>query len=233
MRYTGNPNLSSIGSCDAGFTYLWIPNNNDSLSADGWLWAVSNRYVYDYEATPTGILRTIKQPMGRFAQGKYGVTWTMRFLDRSLVFSGNLSQILHHNGSPYNINRSAIDWYARLRYYLNNWVFTLTYSSPAEGSEDKMSGKWIKTKSQWYVTVVWSNDKWNIRGDLFNFTRWNRRDQSITMVSPYYSTNEVLINGNSRALIQLSATYTFGFGKKVKRDNEPAVSNTTSTGILK
>ncbi|MDE6335607.1 MAG: hypothetical protein K2L34_03455, partial [Muribaculaceae bacterium] len=82
-------------------------------------------------------------------------------------------------------------------------------------------------------TIGWSNDKWNIRGDLFNLTRWNWKDQSITMKSPYYSTNEVLINGNSRAFVQLSATYTFGFGKKVKRDNEPTVSNSTSSGILK
>ncbi len=233
MSYTGNPNLIPNISYDFSFDYTWIPNNNYSLSAYGWGWVVSKRYAYDYEASSTGILRTIKQPIGSFAQGKYGVMWTMRFLDRSLVFSGNLSQILNHNGEPYNINHSAIDWYARLRYYLNNWVFTLTYSSPSENSEDKMSGKWMRDKSFWYVTIGWSNDKWNIRGDLFNLTRWNWKDQSITMKSPYYSTNEVLINGNSRAFVQLSATYTFGFGKKVKRDNEPTVSNSTSSGILK
>ncbi len=233
MRYTGNPNLTPHVSYDFSFDYTWIPNNNYSFSAYGWGWAVDKRYAYDYEATPTGILRTIKQPIGSFIQGKYGVTWTMRFLDRSLIFSGNLSQILNHNGKPYDVNHSAIDWYARLRYYINNWAFTLTYSSPTESSEDSMNGKWIRNRSFWYVTIGWSNDKWNIRGDLFNLTRWDWKDQSISMKSPYYSTNEVLINGNSRAFIQLSATYTFGFGKKVKRDNEPTVSNSTSSGILK
>ncbi|MDE6769106.1 MAG: outer membrane beta-barrel family protein, partial [Muribaculaceae bacterium] len=233
MRYTGNPNLTPHVSYDFSFDYTWIPNNNYSFSAYGWGWAVDKRYAYDYEATPTGILRTIKQPIGSFIQGKYGVTWTMRFFDRSLIFSGNLSQILNHNGKPYDANHSAIDWYARLRYYINNWAFTLTYSSPTESSEDSMNGKWIRNRSFWYVTIGWSNDKWNIRGDLFNLTRWDWKDQSISMKSPYYSTSEVLINGNSRAFIQLSATYTFGFGKKVKRDNEPTVSNSTSSGILK
>lgn len=53
------------------------------------------------------------------------------------------------------------------------------------------------------------------------------------MHSNYYSTYEQIYNGSSHALVQLSATYTFGFGKKVKRDDEPSVSGTASSGILK
>lgn len=41
-----------------------------------------------------------------------------------------------------------------------------------------------------------------------------------------------MLNGQSHALIQLSATYTFSFGKKVNRDDEPEVSGSASSGIL-
>lgn len=233
MKYTGNPNLVPSKSYDFDFTYTWIPNNNYSLSAFAWAWIVGDRYVYDYEASSTGILRTIKQPMGSFAQGTYGISGSAKFLDRSLVLSGRIGQLLNHNGIPYNVNHSYINWYARVRYYLGNWNFTLTYSSDNASADGCMNGLWAYGKSDWYITVGWSNSHWNIRGDIINFTRWNFRNDHFVMRSKYYDTDEVRLGGKSRAFVQLVATYTFGFGKKVKRDDEPAVSGTASSGILK
>ncbi len=233
MKYTGNPNLVPSKSYDFDFTYTWIPNNNFSLSAFAWAWIVGDRYVYDYEASPTGILRTIKQPMGSFAQGTYGISGSAKFLDRSLVLSGRIGQLLNHNGIPYNVNHSYVNWYARVRYYLENWNFTLTYSSDNASADGCMNGLWAYGKSDWYITVGWSNSHWNIRGDIINFTRWNYRNDHIVMKSQYYDTDEIQLGGKSRAFIQLSATYTFGFGKKVKRDDEPSVTGSASSGILK
>ncbi len=233
MKYTGNPNLVPSKSYDFDFTYTWIPNNNFSLSAFAWAWFVVDRYVYDYEATSTGILRTIKQPMGSFAQGTYGVSGSAKFLDRSLVLSGRIGQLFNHNGIPYNVNHSYINWYARVRYYLDNWNFTVTYSSDNASADGCMNGLWAYGKSDWYVTVGWSNSRWNIRGDIINFTRWNHRNDHFVMRSKYYDTDEIRLGGKSRAFIQLSATYTFGYGKKVQNDNEPSVSGSASSGILK
>ena len=233
IKYTGNPNLVPSKSYDFDFNYTWIPNNNFSLSAFAWAWFVGDRYVYDYEATSTGVVRTIKQPMGSFAQGSYGVNGSARFLNRSLVFSGRICQLLNHNGIPYNVNHSYINWYARVRYYLGNWNFTLTYSSDNAVADGFMNGLWSYGKSDWYITIGWSNSRWNIRGDIINFTRWNYRNDHLIMKSKYYDTDEIRLGGNSRAFIQLLATYTFGYGKKVKRDDEPSISGSASSGILK
>lgn len=233
LKYTGNPNLVPSKSYDFDFTYTWIPNNNFSLSAFAWAWFVGDRYVYDYEASSTGILRTIKQPMGSFAQGTYGISGSAKFLDRSLVFSGRIGQLLNHNGIPYNVNHAYINWYARARYYLENWNFTFTYSSDNASADGCMNGLWVYGKSDWYITVGWSNPHWNIRGDIINFTRWNYRNDHLVMRSKYYDTDEIRLGGSSRAFIQIVATYTFGFGKKIERDDEPSVSGTASSGILK
>lgn len=232
MRYTGNPNLVPSKSYDIDFRYTWLPNNNYSFSAFAWAWIVGDRYAYDYEASSTGILRTIKQPMGSYAQGKYGITGTLRFLDRKLMFTGQIGQVLNHNGKPYNVNHSYIDWYARVRYYLGDWNFTATYVSDNGSADGCMNGIWNYGKSDWYITIGWSNSDWNVRADFINFTRWNWRSAKQIMRSKYYDTTEIMLNGQSHALIQLSATYTFGFGKKVNRDNEPGVSGSASSGIL-
>lgn len=232
MRYTGNPNLVPSKSYDIDFRYTWLPGNNYSFSAFAWAWIVDDRYAYDYEATSTGILRTIRQPMGSFAQGKYGINGTLRFLDRKLMITGQVGQLLNHNGKPYGINHSYIDWYARVRYYLGNWNFTATYISDNGSADGCMNGIWNYGKSDWYITIGWSNSDWNVRADFIDFSRWNWRSAKQVMRSKYYDTTEIMLNGQSHALIQLSATYTFGFGKKVSRDNEPGVSGTASSGIL-
>lgn len=232
MSYTGNPNLVPSKSYDIDLRYTWIPNNDYSFSAFAWAWIVGNRYAYDYEATSTGVLRTIKQPMGNFAQGKYGISGTLRFFDRKLMLTGQVGQVLNHNGYPYSVNHSYIDWYARVRYYIGNWNFTATYISDNGSADGCMNGIWNYGKSDWYLTVGWSDPDWNIRADIINFSRWNWRSDRQKMRSKYYDTTEVMLNGQSHALIQLSATYTFGFGKKVSSDNEPGVSGSASSGIL-
>ncbi len=233
MKYTGNPNLVPSKSYDFDFSYTWIPDNNFSLSAFAWAWIVGDRYVYDYEASSTGILRTIKQPMGSFAQGTYGISGSAKFLDRSLVFSGRIGHLLNHNGIPYNVNHSYVNWYARARYYTGNWHFTFTYSSDNGSADGSMNGFWGYGKSDWFITVGWSDAHWNFRGDIINFTRWNYRNDRLVMKSEFYDIDEIKLGGKSRAFIQLTATYTFGFGKKVKRDDEPFVSGSASSGILK
>lgn len=233
LSYTGNPALVPDKSYDLGLFYSWYPNNDYSLSAFATSWIMGDRYVYDYEATSTGILRTIKQPLGSFMKTEYGIGGTLRFLDRNLVFDAQVSHLLNHNGAPYHINHSFVNWYARVRYYLRNWYFALTYISPEANPVGVINGVWTKSRGDWYVSVVWSNSDWNLKAILLNMTRWNWRSDKQTMHSKYYDTIEQRYSGDYHALIKISATYTFGFGKKVNRDNEPSVSGSAASGILK
>lgn len=233
LKYTGNPNLFQAKSYDFDFSYTWIPNNNYNLSAYAWGWIVKDRYAYDYEADGNGVIRTIKQPMGSYAQGMYGIKGTARFLDRSLVFTGNLSQLFNHNGRPYNVNHFHIYYTLQLRYYIKNWNFGMTYISTVGSWDGMMNGIWHRDKDDYYLTAGWSGHNWNASAMIMNIGRWNWRSSNRVMNSEYYSTNERLINGNSHAFVRITATYTFGFGKKVKRDNEPQISGSAASGILK
>ncbi len=233
LKYTGNPNLFPAKSCDFDFSYTWIPNNNYSMSAYSWGWIVKDRYVYDYEADGKGIIRTIKQPMGSYAHGMYGIKGTARFFDRSLSVTCNLSQLFNHNGKPYNVNHFHIYYNIQLRYYIRNWNFGLTYVSTIGTWDGMMNGIWERDKDNYYVTAGWAYSNWNISAMICNIGRWNWRSSNRVMNSEYYSTDETLINGNYHAFARITATYTFGFGKKVKRDNEPEASGSASSGILK
>ena len=233
LKYTGNPNLFPAKSYDIDFSYTWIPNNNYSLGAYAWAWIVRDRYAYDYEADGNGVIRTIKQPMGSYAQGRYGIKGTARFFDRSLVLTGNLSQLFNHNGKPYDVNHFHIYYTFQMAYYLKNWNFGLTYISTIGTWDGMMNGIWQSDKDDYYLQVGWSKSNLNISALVLDIGRWNWKSSRRVMNSEYYSTDETLINGNFHALVKITATYTFGFGKKVGRDNEPQISGTAASGILK
>ena len=233
LKYTGNPNLTTAKSYDFDFNYTWVPNNNYSLSAYGWGWIVKDRYAYDYEPDGQGVIRTIKQPMGSYAQGMYGIKGTARLLDRSIVLTGNLSQLFNHNGRPYNVNHFHLYYTLQMFYYLKNWNFGLTYVSTVGTWDGMMNGIWQRDKDNYYLNVGWSNSNWKLSAMIRNIARWNWKSSQRIMNSEFYSTDETLINGNYHATIKFTATYTFGFGKKVKRDNEPQASGSASSGILK
>ena len=233
LKYTGNPNLTTAKSYDFDFNYTWVPNNNYSLSAYGWGWIINDRYAYDYEPDGQGVIRTIKQPMGAYAQGIYGIKGSARLLDRSVVLTGNLSQLFNHNGRPYNVNHFHLYYTLQMFYYLKNWNFGITYVSPIGTWDGMMNGIWQRDKDNYYLNVGWSDSNWRFSAMIRNIARWNWKSSQRIMNSEFYSTDETLINGSYHATIKFTVTYTFGFGKKVKRDNEPQASGSASSGILK
>lgn len=233
MSYTGNPNLVSYGSYDAGVNYSFIPNNNFSLSAFVSTWIVDNRYVYDYVPSETGILRTIRQPGGGYSQWNYGAYASLRLFDSKLQLTAQLTGTSVHNGEPYNLDKTNLNYALRATYYLGNWNFSGLYYSPQGYPDGCMVGTWMKTKSYYRISAGWSNSSWNLQLQFVNFARWNWRSNKSIMHSRFYDRIEQTYSINDHALARLSVTYTFGFGKKIQHRDEASQQSGVNSGILK
>ena len=233
MSYTGNPNLVSYGSYDAGLNYSFIPNNTFSLSAYASTWIVANRYVNDYVPTGNGILRTIKQPGGGYSQWNYGGYATLRLFDRKLQLTTQLIGRSVHNGKPYNLDKTYLTYAFQAIYYLANWSFSGIYYSPQGYPDGCMVGTWMKTKSYYRIAAGWSDASWNVQLQFANFARWNWESDKSIMHSEYYDKIEQTYSFNDHALARLSVTYTFGFGKKIQRGDEASQQSGVNSGILK
>lgn len=233
MSYTGNPNLVSYGSYDAGLNYSFIPSNKFSLSTYAYTWIVDNRYVYDYQPSVSGILRTIKQPGGAYSQWSYGIYGTARLLEQKLQLTAQLTGRSVHNGDPYNLDKTNIAYAFQAIYYLGNWTFTGIYMSPQGYPDGCMVGTWMKAKSFYSLQAGWSNSTWNLQLIFANFARWNWESDKSVMRSPYYDKTEQSYSLNDHAIARLAVTYTFGFGKKVERGNEASQQSGVNSGILK
>lgn len=233
MSYTGNPNLVSYGSYDAGVNYSFIPNNNFSLSAFVSTWIVDNRYVYDYVPSETGILRTIRQPGGGYSQQNYGAYASLRLFDSKLQLTAQLTGTSVHNGEPYNLDKTNLNYALRATYYLGNWNFSGLYYSPQGYPDGCMVGTWMKTKSYYRIAAGWSNSSWNLQLQFANFARCDWRSNKSVMHSRYYDRIEQTYSINDHALARLSVTYTFGFGKKIQHRDEASQQSGVNSGILK
>lgn len=233
MSYTGNPELRPYKCFDLGVTYTLVPSNRYSLSLYASGWALQDRYVYDYQATSTGILRTIQQPMGSYAQGQYGVYGSVRQFDGKLQIAGSLTHYIAHNGAPYGWTRSFVNLGLRAYFYLGKFNFGASYISQNGYADGSMVGSWMRTRDHYSAEAGWADASWNVRLYVRDFARWGWTDSTLSMQSRYYDFRRRDIGTGSHALVQLSATYTFGFGKKVERGNEAYQASGVSSGILK
>lgn len=233
MSYTGNPNLTPYKCYDLGVSYQWLPNNKFSFSVFGVGYVATNRFAYVYEASADGILRTVQQPMGNFTQCNSGVNATARLLKGNLQISGQLAYLIAKSGEPYDWTKSRLNWYMQAFYYLNQWHFGLQYQSDMSSADGFVKGTWVSSKNAYTAIVGWGNSSWSFQAQMANPFRWNWRSGTTVLKSKNYDFIQTEYTPNNHCYIYVSATYTFGFGKKIQVGNEASQMSGAGSAILK
>ena len=233
---TGNPLLSSSRTYDLGLNYTWIPSNMFSLSSFANTCLNSNMTAYNYEPYRDGVLRTILQPAGHLTTSTLGVRGTVRLFDRKLQITGNFTLNHTDNGRPFNYSRLSPYIWGRAFFYAGKFTFGAFYANGKRGLDPSftgtVSGVWIRNKDSYYLSAGWANAGWNILLTIRNFARWNWENSVSELNTDIYGYRSTDYSTASHATIQLSATYTFSYGKKTDRNNELFKSSGASSGIL-
>ena len=234
LFHTGNPMLKSYRCYDIGIHYNIVPNRKFWMSVFGISTLWDNRAAFVYVPTENGIIRTIQQPIGSFRNIGYGIQASTSQLDGRLYFSGRIQHSFIHNDIPFNSDKSFLNYNLQALYYLGNFNFVITYQSVNYTSAyDSTSGIWGKGKDNFIIQAGWGDASWNLLIAIQNFQRWNWKTSHETLNTEYYSFNKYNSGALSHALVQVSATYTFGYGKKINRDNDINKHSGASSGILK
>lgn len=234
LSYTGNPGLKPYKSYSTNISYTWLPSNTFNMTAFGNAWSVGDRYAYLYSPDGHGgIIRTISQPCGSYTQGMYGLYASLRLLRNSLQIFGQVAQRAVHNGMPYNFNKVSTGFSIQAMYYLDNWNFGGYYALEGAYTDGCMVGTMVHTKSNYAVWAGWANSSVNVKCLIANPARLHWHESTSVMRSEWYDSHTDTYSPNSHCFIQLSATYTFGFGKKVEQNGEASQQTGTSSGILR
>lgn len=93
--------------------------------------------------------------------------------------------------------------------------------------------EWYRDRAFYQVQGGWSNANLNIRLSAINIFRGDWLAATRTLTSPLYSETMSQGGTNFHRRINLSVTYTFGYGKKLNRTNEVGEQPPAPSAILK
>lgn len=233
LYITGNPELKNSRDFTFALGYTWIQSNTFDLNAYAKYHEIFKRYIRVYEPFDGGnaVLRNYINN-GNFIDGRIGVSANLKLLNNSLQFYFSPQICFYRSTGIYNKSLIPIQGYAHAVYYLNNFYFQAAYWA-LEKSMLSYAPSIEKTRNFYRLTVGWGNSNWNLKLSASNFfnKKWDNSDSWIT--SPVYTEHKVGYGNAAHAKIEISATYTFGYGKKVERNDEVGAQTGASSAIMK
>ena len=233
MYITGNPLLENCRHTTVNLAYTWMPSNAFGMSAYGRCFGMYDRQLLVYTPYEDGkaLLRSYIND-GDYLNGEIGLAANWKLLDGKLQLYANPSQSFYKSTGSFNDNCNSFRVTAQAIYYLDSFYFQAYYESPHK-SMFTASPRINKGRNFHSVTVGWANANWNLRVMAANFFNKGWNGATNTTVSPYYSERQTIIGTSSHPRINFTATYTFGYGKKVQRGNEVGEQSGAASAILK
>lgn len=232
---TGNPDLKNTRWGSVDLQYSWLPNNKFQVAAS-WGWS---RY-FDRPVplfTPTGpdgmMLRSIINS-GDCQHFDLGVSLTARLLNRSLVLQVQPRMWFSKLTGIYSDTYNYLMVSASATYYLKSFYASLYYSTADRGLvQYSLNDTFYHGKSSYRLKIGWRNKNWNVSVAAVNIFRKSWIDQTSYLNSEYFDQYNTVYNSSSHQYINLTASYTFGFGKKIKRGNEVQTVTSSGSAIMK
>lgn len=232
---TGNPHLKNMKVSKVTVDYTWLPNNRFSLSAfTGWS-RDFNRIVPIF--TPDANDRIMIRNLGNngYYQNLYlGASFTAKLLRNSLVLRATPQMRFDKVSGIYADSNNYLSLSLNATYYIGKFYLSVYYS-PAfrELMSQSLTATSVRRKSAYQLKIGWSNGAWNFTASAVNIFRRNWIEETSRLTSQWFDQYTTEYGAGSHQFVSLTASYTFGFGKKVRRGDEVQTMGAGSSAIMK
>lgn len=232
---TGNLHLKNVKVSKITLDYTWLPNNKFSVSAfTGWS-RDFNRIVPVF--TPNGphgmMLRSLKND-GYYQNLYFGASFTAKLLNRSLVLRATPQMWFEKMSGIYADTNNYLAFSLNATYYIGKFYIS-AYYSPAfkELVSQSLTATSVKRRTQYQMKIGWSNGSWNFSAAAVNIFRRNWIAETSMLQSKWFDQYTTEYGALRHQFISLTASYTFGFGKKIRRGDEVQTMGAGSSAIMK
>lgn len=233
MWYAGTPKLDNSWHQNITFSYTWLPNKVWRLNVYGNCFIEDNRVVPVYTPTgPEGTMLRKYQNNGNYRYATLGINGTASFLNGKLIARLGPYFCRNYTTGEYLIKENNPFCTAQLTWYFDNFYLFGWYSTPLKNFSSN-AGYTIQTPSRYQIQIGWGKGAWRASATAYNFLRTSWEDNRYTLNGQYYSYDQTYYGSNQHMRFQLSATYTFGYGKKLQTGNEINGTVSTNSAILK
>ena len=230
---TGNPNLNNSHHITFSLNYTWNQSEIFSMSAYASYFKDYDRIFSTYSPYDAGkgVIRSYTNN-GDFTRGDIGVNATLRLFDNRLYLSVRPKQSLYHTTGIYQKSYNPFTVSVQAVWYLGNFYLQAYYRSPVKQLSE-FDPEFSYERNYYSLKGGWSNSRLNISLSAINvFNRgWN--NTTVITESEYFHQESVDLNYGYHPRLNLMLTYTIGYGKKVRRNNELGTQQSAPSSILK
>lgn len=235
LYHGGNPSLKSNRFLKISLNYTWLPTNNFNITAFGSFFKRFNTFApcYSHYENGTAILKSYVNS-GEFVHTTVGVDFNLNLFDNNLRLTASPSFDAYKNSGYYNVSHLPFEFNVMATYYVNKFYLLGYYQLGNRYMYDNTkTGIYVRGRDFYQISAGWSNSKVNVRLSAIDFLRNDWVCATNEMSAPVYKDKSDIISNTSHRRISISLTYTFGYGKKVKRANEVGEQSGTNSAILK
>ncbi len=233
MYLTGNPLLGNSRNLMINLGYTWLPSNAFGLSAYGKVNGFFKRQLMVYNPYDDGqsLIRSFVNN-GDFLNGEIGLASSLKLFDGKLQLYASPRQNFFKSTGIYRKIYNPFSVVLQATFYLNRFFCQLYYKSPNKRLHTLAPEKYEDCNYH-SLAMGWANSNWNIRLTGINFFNRGWVASKTYTETPLYSEYNETIGTSFHPCINLSVTYTLGYGKKVQRGNEVGEQSGASSAILK
>ena len=225
----GNPNLAPLKVLGNTLSYNGqIGKSKISLSYYNSIYFDNILHRYDADLQTIYDSRTND---GTFYGNMFTATYTYSTLANNLRLS--LTAIEEYNtlrGNTYDMSRNVFRLKASATYLIGDWMLRFNYRTPYTAL-DVREPFLIRCRPIYEWLVSWHCGKWAIEAQVRNpFSRYTK--QHIEMDYGYYRRNTWHYSEAEGCNVNLTATYSLGYGKKSER-SDTNISKQINSAIMK
>ncbi len=233
LYYCGNSGLKYSPNIMINLGYNWMPNSWLQVSPFSQFFGIYNRHVPVYAPYLDGaaILRQYVNDGNHF-RTQIGFSATAKLLKGNLQLQVMPTQSFYTSTGYYDIKYNPFTFACSAIYYSGSFYYSAFYETKYRTLWSN-SGTVFRDRSQLQFSAGWSNSDLNIRLGVKNPFRTSWVASTKDFVTPVYTEQSTNFSTAAHFNIALSVTYTFGYGKKVSRNNEVGDASNTSSAILK
>ena len=233
MYLTANPNLRNWRNLSSNLAYNWNHYNSFSLAAFAGYDRDFNRVATVYQLYNNGsaILRNYVND-GSFIHYYLGVSANYKLFNNSLQLYANLTQNAYDITGSYKDSCYPFRIQVQAAYYWKSFNILASWGNPQRTLTEN-SNYIIRGRNFHMLSVGWGNGIWNVNLSAKNIFNKGWQSEIWQKNSPLYSERQHFYNPSAHASVNLSVTYTIGYGKKIQRGNEVSAQGSAPSAIVR